>query len=218
MGFVLRRRGLTALHASAVVATGRVIAFCGQSETGKSTTAAALALRGAAVLSDDIAALREENSVFLVEPGYPRVCLWPDMVGDLLGVPDALPRLTPNWEKCFLALDNRQARFEDEPRPLGIVYLLAPRSMEASAPRVEEVAVREAVMELVRNTYMNWLLDRDQRAAEFDTLARLATQIPLRRIVPHSDPARLDALCDLILADAERWSNTPAPTASLAVR
>jgi hypothetical protein len=43
-----------------------------------------------------------------------------------------------------------------------------------------------------------------QRAAELDVLSKLVTQVPVRRIVPPSDPARLWALCDLILKDAER--------------
>lgn len=202
MGFVLRRRGVTALHASAVVVEGRAVVMCGPSQAGKSTTAAAMALRGIPVLSDDITAVKEDCGVFQVESGYPRICLWPDAVRDLLGQPDALPRLTPSWDKCFLPLDGSQAKFEARRRPLGALYLLAPRSVEANAPRIEEVGPREALLELVQNTYMNWLLDRNQRAAEFDALSKLVTQVPVRRIVPHADPGRIGELCDLILADA----------------
>ena len=202
MGFVLRRRGVMALHASAVAVQGCAVVLCGPSESGKSTTAAALALRGVPVLSDDITALSDGSVGFQVEPGYARICLWPDAVRDLLGQPDALPRLTPNWEKCFLPLDGNNASFEAQRKPLGAVYLLAPRKSEANAPRIEEVGAREALLELVQNTYMNWLLDRNQRAAEFDALSKLVTQVPMRRIVPHADPGRIGELCDLILADA----------------
>lgn len=218
MGFVLRRRGITAFHASAASIGERAVVFCGTTEAGKSTTAAALALRGIPILSDDIAALREKDGGFHVVPGCPRICLWPDAVSALLGAPDALPPLTPTWEKCFLPLDNERAKFEEQRQPLGVVYLLAPRSAEGSTPRVEEVGAQQAVIELVQNTYMNWLLDREQRAAEFDTLTRLVAQVPVRRIVPHADPARLGALCDLILADAEHWSVPPTRAASLPLR
>jgi hypothetical protein len=203
MGFLLRRRRITALHASAVAFGGRAIVLCGPSEAGKSTAAAAMALRGVPVLSDDITALREVREGFQVEPGYPRICLWPDAVRDLLGRPDALPRLTPSWEKCFLPLDGIRAKFEAKRKPLGAVYMLAPRAEEANAPRIEEVGASEALLELVRNTYMNWLLDRNQRATEFDALSRLVQQVPVRRIVPHADPGRIGELCDLILADAK---------------
>ncbi len=213
MGFVLRRRGITSLHASAVHIHGRAIVLCGATETGKSTTAAALALRGTPVLCDDITALREHNRGFQVEPGYPRVCLWPDVVEDLLGAADTLPRLTPGWEKCFLPLDGSNTKFERQRRPLGAVYLLASRAREADAPRIEEVSAREALLGLVQNTYMNWVLDQGQRAAEFDMLTKVVTQVPVRRIVPHADPERVGALCDLIIADVERLASPRDPAA-----
>jgi hypothetical protein len=86
--------------------------------------------------------------------------------------------------------------------PLGLIYLFAPRSDDAGTPRVEEMRPREALLNLVQNTYMNWLLDRKQRAAEFDILSRLVQQVPVRRIVPHRDPGRIAALCELIQKDA----------------
>ena len=202
MGFVLRRRSILALHASAVAVGGQAIVLCGESQAGKSTTAAALALRGIPVMCEDIAPLIEETERFQVVPGYPRICLWPDSVEQLLGAKDALPQLTPTWEKSFLPLDGTRAKFEARKKQLGAVYLLAPRTAEASAPRIEELGAREALMELVQNTYMNWLLDRHQRAAEFDALSKLVAQVPVRRIVPHADPGRIGELCDLILADA----------------
>jgi hypothetical protein len=165
-------------------------------------------------LSDDITALSQVGADFQVEPGYPRICLWPDAVRDLLGQPDALPRVTPSWEKCFLPLDGNKASFDGQRKPLGAVYMLAPRAAEANAPRIEEVGPREALLELVQNTYMNWLLDRDQRAAEFDALSKLVTQVPVRRIVPHADSGRIGELCDLILADA-RCLSTDCDSTSL---
>jgi hypothetical protein len=58
-------------------------------------------------------------------------------------------------------------------------------------------------LELVQNTYMNWLLDKRQRAAELDILSRLASSVPVRRLIPHTDPARIDLLCDLIVRDSD---------------
>jgi hypothetical protein len=206
MGFVLRRRGVLALHASAVCIEGQAIALCGESQTGKSTTAAALGLRGIPVLCEDITPLVAQDGKFYVEPGYPRVCLWPDAAEKLLGARHTLPRLTPSWEKLFLPLDGRNAKFEAKRRSVGAVYLFAPRVTERDAPQIELLSAREAILELVQNTYMNWLLDREQRAAEFDALGKLVAQVPVRRIVPHVDPGRIGALCELIVADAERLS------------
>ncbi len=206
MGFVLRRRRVLALHASAVSIGGLAVALCGESQVGKSTTAAALALRGIPVLCEDITPIIEEHGKFQVEPGYPRVCLWPDAVEKLLGASDSLPRLTPSWEKLFLPLDGRNAKFEAKRQVVSAVYLFAPRVAEPDAPRIELLSAREAILELVQNTYMNWLLDRSQRAAEFDALGKLVAQVPIRRIVPHLDPGRIGTLCELVVADAERLS------------
>jgi len=157
-------------------------------------------------MCEDITPLTEQVGKFHVEPGYPRVCLWPDSVEKLFGARDALPRLTPSWDKFFLPLDDGNAKFEDQRRVVSAVYLFAPRVEEADAPRMETMSSREALLGLVQNTYMNWLLDREQRAAEFDALGKLVTQVPIRRIVPHLDPGRIGALCELIVADADRVS------------
>jgi hypothetical protein len=203
MGFILRRRGITALHASALCIDGKAIVLTGEAGSGKSTTAAALGLRGVPVLCEDIAAVEENDGHFTIETGHPRICLWPESVELLMGRPDALPRLSPNWEKCYLPLNGAAAWLETEKRPLGAVYILAPREASVSAPRIEDVNSREVLLELVQNTYMNWLLDRRQRSAEFELLSHLVSHIPVRRIVPHSDPSHLGAFCELIVADAK---------------
>jgi hypothetical protein len=202
LGFVLRRRGVLTLHASSAAIGGCAIALSGISEAGKSTVAGALALRGVKILCEDVCPITEENSQYFVEPGYPRVCLWPDAVQKLLGTPEALPLLTPNWEKRFLSLDDGSGRFATRRLPLAAVYLLAPRTNEPDAPRIESLSPQVAFLEIVKNTYMNFVLDRAQRAAEFDVLSKLVMRVPARRLVPHADPARLGALCDLVLRDA----------------
>jgi len=200
MGFVLRQRGTRALHASSVCIAGHAVELCGQSAAGKSTTAAALALRGLPVLTENVSPIIELGATFIVEPGYPRVCLWPDSVKQFLDSPDALPLLRANWDKRYL--DGVRATFEPQPKPLGVIYLLSPRTDGSDAPRIEQIAPRDALLALVQNTYMNWLPNRDRRAAEFDFLSKVLNQVPARRIIPPADPARLPALCDLIIADA----------------
>ena len=205
MGFLLRRRHITSLHASCIELQGRAIAFCGEAGFGKSTTAAALALRGLPVVAEDVVPLQETSGRFLTVPGYPRVCLWPESVQMLLGREDALPLITTGWEKRYLALDGQRAKFAARKLPLALLYVFAPRVSEPEAPRVEKLGAREAVLELVPNTYMNWVLDPQQRAEEFDTLCRLVKQVSVRRIVPHAQPERMTELCDLILRDAEAF-------------
>jgi hypothetical protein len=203
MGFILRRLGVTALHASAVSLFGQAVALCGASQSGKSTTAAALALRGTPVLCDDVTPVHVVGDGFYVEPGYTHIGLWPDAVRNLLGTAEALPRWTPSWEKCFLALDGQKAHFANQAQSLGAIYLLDRRTSEINAPRIESVGRREGLLHLVQHTYMNWLLNRRQRAEEFDLLSRLVSRVPLRRVVLQVDPAQIPALFELISTDAE---------------
>lgn len=205
MGFLLRHRRITCVHASAVELHDSAVLFSGEAGYGKSTTAAAMALRGAPVLSDDIVPLTKTSGRYWANPGYPRLSLWPDAVAKLLNSQDALPRLSTAQEKCYLPLDGVRASFAAQRKPLGIIYLFGERSDASDAPRIEELGPRQALLELVQNTYMNWLIDREQRAHEFDELYKIVQQVPVRRIVAHTDGAKLGLLCDRIFQDAERF-------------
>ncbi|HKF25062.1 MAG TPA: hypothetical protein VKB24_03775 [Candidatus Acidoferrum sp.] len=198
MGFVLRRRNCLALHASAVAFGKKAIAIAGPAGSGKSTTAAALALRGRPVLCEDICRI-EENQIY---PGYPRVCLWPDSVGFLYPSSDALPLIVEGWEKRYLPLDGTSGRFADTRLPLAGIYLLGAREERRSAVEIRPMTPREAALELVQNTYMNWLIDRDQRAAEFDAICKLVTAVGCFRVAPSADPALLAELAERIEAHA----------------
>src|SRR5207253_2928817 len=81
-------------------------------------------------------ALEDFGDRFNVQPACPRVRLWPDAVEALFGAPDALPRITPGWEKRYLALDNAHHRFQASPLELRAVYLLGERAEEGGATRV----------------------------------------------------------------------------------
>ena len=203
LGLVLRLRGVTSLHASGFSIRGQAIAIMGPQGSGKSTLAAAFARRGYPVLSDDILAVHEENGAFHVAPGYPQLCLWPDSVTTLYGSHDALPRITPSWGKRYLDLKENGHRFEYEPLAVAAIYLLGDRSSGQDAPFVEATEGGEQMTALLSNTFGSYLTDRFMRARDFELLGRLATRVPIRRVVPHVDSMRLSGLCDRILEDAE---------------
>jgi hypothetical protein len=208
-GFVLRLRGTTCLHASAVAVGGRAVALVGPPGAGKSTTAAAFARRGYPLLADDVAALEDLGTSFRVQPANPRIRLWAASVAALYGAPEALPLLTPNWEKRYLDVGEHGYPFQQGPLPLAAVYLLDYRRAESHTPRVEAVSPPEGLMALTANTYTNYLLDKAMRAREFDLLGRLIARVPLRRAIPHTDPDRLSRLCDVILEDVQALAPSP---------
>ena len=204
LGFVLRLRGVTCLHASAVAVDGQAIALIGSPGAGKSTIAATFAQRGFPIIADDVAALVEDGKSFQVQPGYPRLNLWSDSVRALFGSDEALPRITPTWDKRYLALDDNCFAFASKPLPLGAVYFLGAREDALEAPVIDDIAGSNALAELVTNTYVNYLLDRDMRSQEFDVLTRLVVRIPIRRVRPPADYSAVFDLSEAIANDARR--------------
>jgi hypothetical protein len=217
-GLLLRLRGVTCLHASAVAFGDWSVVFVGPEGAGKSTTAAAFAKRGYAVLSDDIVALSISSSGassnrdsagalltpevanFRVLPAYPHLCLWPDSVNMLYGSEDQFPRLAPEWDKRKLVLGTIGTRFETRALPLAAIYLFGARAPE-DAPLVAPAPLKTSLISLVGNTYANNLLNAAMRAEEFSVLDRLVSSVPVRMLTPHSDFDHIEQLCALIYSD-----------------
>lgn len=189
-GLALRLRGVPSLHASAVALPGGAAAVCGPPQSGKSTTAAAFAARGRALLADDVVPLLDRPRGVHVQPAYPHLRLWPDVLPALYGEGADLPPLTPNWDKRFLALEGA---FHEKPLPLRAVYLLTGRDHH-DAPRFQPVTPMDALLELLANAYMGWFPEPAAQARELVVLGKVARAVPVIRVTPHADPRRVDEL------------------------
>lgn len=193
LAFVLRSRGTLSLHASAVVWQGRALAVAAPPGGGKSTTAAAFADRGLAVVTDDVLPIVWRDGAPWALSGVPRLRLWPETVGARYGRDDALPLLTPTWSKRYLDVSTR---FHRDPLPLGAIAVL--RERVAGAPRVERLSGADAAMQLVANSSMALHLDPGMRAAELDRIAALVEQVPVFAAHASDDLARAGELCDAL--------------------
>ncbi|MGA8023807.1 MAG: hypothetical protein WB990_12605 [Candidatus Acidiferrales bacterium] len=205
LGRVLRLRGVTCLHASAVAFGEEAVAFVGPAGAGKSTTAAALALRGHAVLSDDVVALAERDGSFYVHSAYPYLCLWPESVQSIFGSPDALPQFSTNYEKRCLSLGKQELQFAERPLQLTAIYLLGERR-DDPAPVIEDLPPLQAFLSLLANTFGMNVVDGSMRAKEFETLGRLVPSVKVRQLWPHQDPNRLPESCRRICDDVQAIS------------
>ena len=213
MGTVLRMRGVMCLHGSAVAIGDQAVALIGVSGAGKSTTAAAFARLGYPVLSDDVLALTDLTNHFLVRPAYPRVRLWPESVAGLFGSADMLPRMTPNWDKHYLALNTSDRHFQSEPLPLAAVYFLGPRTLGGHPAVVEVARPVEAMMALISDSYAANYVYKPLRAKEFEVLSRLVRDVPQRRVAASDDYSRIDEFCDVVVRDfrTQRSAAVAAP-------
>jgi hypothetical protein len=198
LGLLLRFRGVVCLHASAVTLGDRAVIFLGPEGAGKSTTAAALAQRGHAVIADDVVGLVEQDGRFSVLPAYPHLSLWPDSVSMLYGPDKELPTLSPDWGKHFLSLTANGLKFEERSLPLGAIFILGERSRDSRAPFLNSIPHKEGLLSLVMNSFATNLLDQDMRAREFLLLGRVLPVVPIWQLRPHEHTAQIDRLCEVI--------------------
>jgi len=198
---VLHLQGRTPLHASTVVIDGLAVAFLGPPEAGKSTTAAKFAQLGYGVLGEDVLNLLPSENEFKATPGYPVIRLWPQSLEILRGLPEISTDGTPGLNK--LCLDSRLGayRFEGEPKALAAIYVLKGRAEDERAPYIEALEPHVALLELLANILGQSVVDSEGRARNFAFLARLARAVPLRRMIPHCNPDRLQRMSELIAED-----------------
>lgn len=201
MGFVLLLRGFVSLHASAIAVGDRAVALVGPGGSGKSTTAAAFADMSYGVLAEDVVTIQEVGEQFMVRPAYPSIRLWPASVAALYGDDADLPKLTPTWDKCYLDLTQKKYDFRTSALPLAAIYLLDARSDAPTSPSLHDISSSEAIIALLGNSYVSYLMDKKMRAVQFEMLGRLLKTVHIRKVIPHSDPANIDQLCKTILSD-----------------
>jgi hypothetical protein len=200
LGFVLRLRGVVSLHASAVVVDGQAVAFMGPVGAGKSTLAALFAAHGCPVITDDVLPLLHRGNAWWVQPGYPRLRLWPPSLKAVNRKPDGLPPVVPGWDKRYLDLDTA---FHPRPLPLARVYILVDwQPAPHLAPRLERAGPQKALFDLMPHTYTNYLLDRVMQAHEFSVLSDLAQSVPVYRVTAPNELDRLPMLRDRILENS----------------
>lgn len=213
LAFVLRLRGMIALHASAVEMDGGAVLVSGPSGAGKSTTAAAFALNGWPVLTDDVAVVVPAGAGMEVVPSYPRVRLWDDSVRGLLGRSESLPLLTPTWDKRYLPLGAGSGEFTRRSLPLRALFLLREREDSGDAPRIERIPPLAAFPEIMANLLTNRAIPGESAEVDFRFSSRLVEAVPVFALTAHADPTRLGELCRRVadhVAALPRPSGAPA--------
>ena len=198
MGAVLRERGVLVLHASALVLDGRAWAFVGPAGVGKSTLAAAGAVSGLPVVTEDVLALRQAGADWLAMPAYDQIRLWDEGAGLVTAPGETLPTLTPTWPKRAFDLVARGFARATSPTPLGGIFLLGARDAGATGPRIEALGATDALAELLAHGYVNYLLDHMAQGRELPRLVALAHDVPIRRLVVGSGRAGLEATLGLL--------------------
>ena len=169
----LAKQGQLVLHASAVEIGDHAVAFMGESGRGKSTLAASFATSGLRFLTDDGLLLSPCDSGYQVMPSHPSIRLWDDSQQALMSTSAPMaPPVQFTSKSRFLA--GEDIVFCEQPRPLRRIYFLGAGS---SAQLVfEPVKPAEALIELVKHSFLLDLEERAMLAAQFDEFSRLVSK------------------------------------------
>lgn len=197
LAFWLERRGLLALHASAIAAAAGAVGFLGAHGEGKSSAAAAFLERGLPLLTDDILPLEVARELCLARPGYAQLRARPDLARVVLPGAERAP-LYPGSEKCRVALGSA---FYGEPLPLARLYLLARRD-EGGGVEIRNLPRHEAVVEVVRHSFSPRMVAAAGLQPErLSRIAELVRRVPVRRLLYPTGYDALSRLADAVLAD-----------------
>lgn len=205
LSYWLERRGLVTLHASAVEIGGRAAVFSSTHQGGKTGLAAALLQAGYPLLSDDLLPVEERAGRFVGRPGYPQMRMWPDEATHFLGRHEHLPAVHPELSKRRVPVGpGGLGTFHGAPLPLACIYLLERRA-EGEALDIREVSPRDALIELLRQSFTPRLVEAaGLQPARFDRLSNLVLQVPVKRLRYPSGFDRLPWVAEAVRLDLER--------------
>ena len=169
----LAKQGKLVLHASAVEVGDYSVAFMGESGRGKSTLAASFATNGFRFLTDDGLLLERYDNGYQVMPSHPSIRLWDDSQQSLINA-DVLMAPPVQYTSKLRFLAGEDVVFCDQPRPLRRIYFLG----TGVSPQLsfERVKPAEALIELVKHSFLLDIEERDMLAAQFDEFSNLVSQ------------------------------------------
>lgn len=181
LGFVCHQRGVFPLHAATVQIGARTVALMGESGSGKSTLAFTLMQRGHRLLSDDVSVLVPHEERVDLLPAFPRLKLWQDTLDAMKHPKEGLKRVRAGMDKFDL---QPRGAFDPSARPLDGIVVLRRGPVVALTP----VSTAEAVPLLCANVARPQVAYRlGRKAALFAEAARIASRVPLRRLVRSAD-------------------------------
>jgi hypothetical protein len=206
LSFSLLSFGYEPLHATAVVVDGEAIAFLGECGYGKSTLGAAFVARGFPVLTDDVLALEKRAGRWIAHAGPPRLKLFPSVAQRVLSRSGG-NTMNRGTSKLVLSLGKDESAAQSV--PLRALYVLpdpARARPYRGRIRIRAVKGQKAFLAVTRAAFNLIQIDRERLARQFAMAARLAVDVPIRRL---SYPRRLTsigAVCEAVLADQERMA------------
>jgi len=171
----IQRHGRQVMHASAVRTSGGVVALCGLSGAGKSTTAFALGRRGHAIVADDALPFEVKRDR-----------------ADVFPIPFRV-RLRPDVSVAVGTSGDTVTRSAGGPYPLAAIVLLA-RTGGGGAPAVQRVEPQRAFPALLSSAYCFSLEERSSKGRLANDYLDLVERVPVFEAQFGGKPTAIDAL------------------------
>src|SRR5262245_54819813 len=173
------QRGLLPLHASAIRTDHGLVAFCGHSGAGKSTTAAAMVASGYELVADDVLPISlNQDASPGAWPYLRRMKLCSQSIAQLALSPIAVVSTRLDREKKFV---RPQLAAADEWIRLERIYLLETGPDASRA--IGRLVGAEAVRALVDQTYhFAFVLKSGRLRDHLEMCAHIASRVPIYRL------------------------------------
>lgn len=175
----LSRQWKLVLHASAVEVGDAAVAFVGASGLGKSTLAASFATGGYRFLTDDGLQVEKSGEGYLVQPSHASIRLWDDSRAELIPETTRAAPAVDYTDKMRLLADDAVA-FCDVARPLQRVYFLGDGDVDDIS--IHPSSGRDAMIELVRHSFLLDIEEREMLTRHFSQLTELARRPMFARL------------------------------------
>ncbi len=201
-GYFLERSGFSPIHGASVEVDGAAALLVDDRTGGKSTLSASFVRAGYPLIADDISALEIREEEILCRRGYPQVKLTPEQAKYFVGSADGFPLVHPAYEKLSVPV-SEFGRIADGPAEVARIYVLE-RQIEPGPVRVETIPPGEALIELIRHTFITEIIDAtDLKVPRMKRLARIAQSVPVKRLRYPTGYESLPKVHEAVLADLD---------------
>jgi hypothetical protein len=203
LSFALVKIGFEPLHATAIAVGGEAVVLLGASGFGKSSLAACFLAEGDPLLTDDLLLLEHTCERFYVQPGPPRIKLFPGIARRFLAGTAAGVPMNAMTAKLIIPLDPRQS--PRNPVPVTAIYVLAPphENRTTRKIKIEVLSPREAFMAIVANTFNYLLVDPARLQRQVRETTSLIRSIPVKKLSYPRVLADLPLVREAILTDLD---------------
>lgn len=175
-GMLFRQRNIVAIHGGSIVVNGKAVVLAGSSGAGKSTLTTAYRLKGNTFIGDEVAIIKEEDSLIKAIPTHPSQKLCKDTV-EKLNYDLSDSSIDLEKRHSLKVLDN----FLEEPIELGAFIELTIK--ESGDVTLEEIKGPEKIERFFSHTYMKAVAKNIGMDKEyFHQCIRILSKVPVYKL------------------------------------